>query len=176
MAIRSPGARLLRDVPLRFIDGQKGGRKSVDAQVALIPFIDLLLTVLVFLLMSFSADGLSAQADLPAAEHGGPLELAPVVTVDRHGVLVDGRRVADVASLGADARLARIEPLVHDLEVARETWRVLHPGQEFPGRVIVQADRSTDFRVLRKVLFSVGQAGYPGIQLAVADGARVDGR
>jgi len=169
MAIRTPGARLLRDVPLRFVEGRKGGRKSVDAPIALIPFIDLLLTVLVFLLMSFSADGLSAQADLPRASHGEALEIAPVVTVDPHGVLVDGRRVADVRGLAADARLTRIEPLVRDLEIARDNHEILHPGEPFPGRVIVQADRGTDFRVLRKVLFSVGQAGYPGIQLAVLE-------
>ena len=169
MSIRAPGPRLLRSIPLQFIDTSNRKRRSVDAQITLIPFIDLLLTVVVFLLMSFSATGdIGVVGDLPDAEHAdADLELAPIVAIDEHHVLVDGHRVADTQALLADARLSRIEPLVHDLETARRNFDLLHPHEEFAGSVVVQADRDVDFRALRKVLFSVAQAGYGGTQLAV---------
>lgn len=171
MAIRIPGARLLRDLPFTFID--KGGRRRrpVDAQIALIPFVDFLMTIVVFLLMSFSASGEipMAATELPEAENVAPIERAPIVAIDSEQVTVDSRRVAGVRDLGADASLSRIEPLVHDLEVARANWQLLHPGEEWTPRVIVQADRQTDFRVLRKVMFSVAQAGYTSPQLAVRE-------
>lgn len=171
MAIRSPGARLLRAIPLSFVKHGGDGKKDVDAHVALIPFIDFLLTVVVFLLMSFSASGqMHALDDLPVAQHGTDLELAPILTIDEASVTVDGRRVADTRTLLEGTELERIEPLVQHLEVLRDNWEVLHPGEDFPGAVVIQAGREVDFRVLRKVLFSVSQAGYAGLQLAVREG------
>lgn len=168
MAVQQPGARLSAGVPLASSRG-RSGKKKVDAQIALIPFIDLLLTVVVFLLMSFSATGQIplASAEVPEAERGAELTIAPVVAVDRAVVSVDGRRVADTGSLMTDARLERVDALVADLETVRHTWEVLHPNEAFPGRVILQIDRAVDYRVVRKVLFSAEQAGYAGIDLAV---------
>src|SRR5690606_20151528 len=97
-----------------------------------IPFIDFLLCVVVFLLMTFATSPDSAfSADLPEAANGAELTFAPVISV------------------------------------ARDNWALLHEGEPFPGRVIVQVDRSVDFRAVRKVLFSAGQAGYPDVDLAV---------
>ncbi|MCA9608819.1 MAG: biopolymer transporter ExbD [Myxococcales bacterium] len=169
MAIRAPGARLLRDVPFRFIEARGREKRSVDAQITLVPFIDFLLTVVVFLLMSFSSSGeITVLPGLPDAEHGATdATIAPVIAIDADQVTIDGRRVADTRALLADARLARVEPLVRDLEVQRDNWQVLHPGQEAPTDVVVQVSREVDFRAVRKVLFSVTQAGYAGVGLAV---------
>lgn len=169
MAIGAPGPRLLRDVPFRFIEARGRAKRSVDAQITLVPFIDFLLTVVVFLLMSFSTTGeITVLPGLPDAANGADdATNAPIVAIDADQVTVDGRRVADTRALLADARLARVEPLVRDLTVARDNWRVLHPGQEAPGNVVVQVSREVDFRAVRKVLFSVAQAGYGGVGLAV---------
>ena len=75
--IRVPGARLLRDVPFAFISSGGRAKRVVDAHIALVPFIDFLLCMVLFLLMSFSATGEArVLADLPHADHGGDLELA----------------------------------------------------------------------------------------------------
>lgn len=168
MAIRSPGARLLRDVPLSFVKAGGAGKKKVDAAIALIPFIDFLLTVLVFLLMSFSASGeVQALDDLPEAANGVDLELAPIVAVTEDVVTLDGRRVADTRTLLVTPQLERVHPLVQQLEQTRQNWEVLHPGEEFPSNVIVEASRDVDYRALRKVMFSIAQAGYSGLSFAV---------
>lgn len=168
MAIRTPGARLLRDVPLSFVKSGGASKKKVDAAIALIPFIDFLLTVVVFLLMSFSVSGeVQALDDLPEAANGVDLETAPIVMVTEDVVVLDSRRVADTRVLMANPRLERIDELVRQLEVIRENWHTLHPNQEFPGTVIVEASRDVDYRALRKVMFSISQAGYSGLSFAV---------
>ena len=57
MAIRRPGARLLRSVPFAFVRARDGGRKAVDATIAMVPFIDFLVVLVVFLLTFFTASG-----------------------------------------------------------------------------------------------------------------------
>ncbi len=169
MAITQPGPRLCASIPFTFVRKSQSGKKKVDAAIALIPFIDFLLTVVVFLLMSFSAGGQIplASAEVPDAAHGVDLEVAPVLAVDGAVVTVDGMRVADTATLMGDAQLSRVEGVVTALENERNAWSVLHPEQEFPGRVVVQIDRTVDYRVVRKVLFSAAQAGYGELDLAV---------
>lgn len=161
MAIAAPGPRLCVD------HRGRGAKKKVDAAIALIPFVDLLLTVVVFLLMTFSASDLPLATDLPDAEHGYDLEIAPVVSVDARVVTVDGLRVADTPSLLSDARIERIDALVTNLEHTRSNWELLHPNEPFPGRVVLQIDRTVDYRAVRKVLFSASQAGYGDLDLAV---------
>lgn len=168
MAIAAPGPRLCASIPFSFIRAGRTGKKRVDASIALIPFIDFLLTVVVFLLMSFSAEGqIPLTTELPGAANGAELESAPVVSVDPSVITVDGRRVADSATLMSSARTEPIDPLVAELRTVRRSWEILHPHQPFTGRAVVQIDRSMDYRVVRKVLASLGQAGFAELDLAV---------
>jgi biopolymer transport protein ExbD len=175
MPIRQPGRVLLRDVPLSFVARRTGGQgaKSVNVEIPLIPFIDLQICLVVFLLMSFSSTGeLVTQRNdlhLPKAEHTKALEVAPVLSVDAATVVLDGRRVADTASLAADPKVERIEPLIDLLETLKRNWNVLHPSDEFPGALIVQADLAIDYRVIKKLMFAAAQAGYPNVRFAVVE-------
>jgi biopolymer transport protein ExbD len=82
-------------------------------------------------------------------------------------VTLDGRRMADTATLAADPKVERIEQMIQDLETLKRNWSILHPQQPFPGQVIMQADVSIDFRVIKKIMFSAAQAGYPNVSFAV---------
>ncbi|MFO0694209.1 MAG: biopolymer transporter ExbD [Polyangiales bacterium] len=171
--LAKPGKRLLHHIPLRFVHQKVagGGKKAMNQEIPLVPFIDFLITLVVFLLMSFSASGelIAQQASIrmPDAEHTVALEVAPIISVDSRVVALDGQRVADAQSLMASAQIDRIEPLIQQLEVKKRNWQVLHPGQEFDGMVILQADRNIDFRIIKKVMFSAGMAGYSNISFAV---------
>jgi biopolymer transport protein ExbD len=173
MPIKRPEKELLHHVPLKFVRNKVtgGGRKSVDTAIPLIPFIDFLITLVVFLLSSFSASGelLSQRPNLvmPGASNAVDLELAPIVAIDSRVVTLDGRRMADTPTLASQAGLERIEQLVNDLETMHRNWSILHPRDPFPGTVIIQADRDIDFRVVKKVMFSAAQAGYSNISFAV---------
>lgn len=173
MPIAQPGKVLLRDVPLAFVAKKVTGHggKAVDASIPLVPFIDFLITLVVFLLMSFSASGelLAQKANLtmPKAEHVVDIEMSPVISVDSTVVTLDGRRMADTATLASDPRVERIEQLIQDLETLKRNWSILHPQEPFPGQVIMQADVNTDYRVIKKLMFSAAQAGYANVSFAV---------
>jgi len=169
--IGKPGRVLLHNIPLEFVRSRVagGGRKSVDVSIALIPFIDFLIVLVIFLLISFSSSGDLAAPDieLPNASNTDPLETAPAVVISAVVVSLDGRRIADTASLAGSPTVERIEPLVQALETIRRNWSILHPSQPFPGVLILQADRTIDFRVIKKVMFSAAQAGYGNVSFAV---------
>lgn len=176
MTIHIPGKVLLHHIPLKFVHDRVagGGRRAVDSPIALIPFIDFLIVLVVFLLTSFSASGeLLAQRPnlvMPTAANVVDLEIAPIIAIDSQVVTLDNRRMADTATLAASANLERIEQLVQDLETMRRNWSVLHPREPFQGTVILQADRNIDFRVVKKVMFSAAQAGYTNVSFAVNQG------
>lgn len=173
MPIAKPGKVLLRDVPLKFVSKKVsgGGSKSVNTEIPLIPFIDFLIVLVVFLLISFSASGeLLAQKPnlkMPNAENVVDLEISPVIAIDPVVVTLEGRRMADTASLAADAKVERIEQLIQDLETMKRNWSILHPQEPFPGQVIIQADVGIDYRVIKKIMFSTAQAGYANVAFAV---------
>ncbi|MDD9936957.1 MAG: biopolymer transporter ExbD [Myxococcales bacterium] len=148
-----------------------GGSKSVNQEIPLIPFIDFLIVLVVFLLISFSASGeLLAQKPnltMPKASNVADLEIAPVIAIDPIVVTLDGRRMADTASLASTPKVERIEQLIQDLETLKRNWSILHPQEPFPGQVVIQADVSIDYRVIKKMMFSAAQAGYSNVSFAV---------
>jgi biopolymer transport protein ExbD len=173
VAINKPGKVLLRGVPLEFVSRKVTGhgRKSSNTEIPLIPFIDFLIVLVVFLLISFSASGeLLAQKPnltMPKAENVVNLEISPVIAIDSIVVTLDGRRMADTATLASDPKVERIEVLIQDLETLKRNWSILHPQEPFPGQVILQADVAIDFRVIKKIMFSSAQAGYSNVSFAV---------
>ncbi len=176
MTIHTPGKRLLHAIPLKFVNDRVAGghRKSTDVPIALVPFIDFLIVLVVFLLMSFSASGeLLTQRQgltMPTAIHVEDMEMAPIVSIDAQLVMLNNRRMADTRTLADNPNLERIEQLVQDLETLKRNWAVLHPREQFTGVVILQADINVDFRVIKKVMFSAAQAGYTNVSFAVNDG------
>ena len=173
MAIKTPGPRLLHNVPLKFVRGRVVGhsRKSVDQSIPLIPFIDFLIVLVIFLLMSFSASGeLVAQSPnikMPNASETTQLDISPIIAIDDRVITLDGTRVADTQTQAGSVQVERIEALIEGLELRQRNWATLHPSQPFPGEVIIQADKAIDFRVLKKVMFSASQAGYGNLSFAV---------
>jgi len=171
--IGKPGRVLLRNVPLTFVARKVTGhgRKSTNVDIPLIPFIDFLIVLVVFLLISFSASGeLLAQKpnlQMPKAQNVVNLEISPVIAIDTVVVTLDGRRMADTATLAADPKVERIEQMIQDLETLKRNWSILHPQEPFPGNLIMQADVSIDFRVIKKLMFSASQAGYANVSFAV---------
>jgi len=173
MAIKRPEPELLRNIPLKFVRERVSGhgRKEVDHQIPLIPFIDFLIVLVIFLLMSFSASGeLVAQQPtitMPDADNTQQIEISPIIAVDERVITLDGTRVADTQTQGQSAQVDRIEPLISGLEAEKRKWETIHPSEPFAGQVIVQADRNIDFRVVKKVMFSAAAAGYGNVSFAV---------
>jgi biopolymer transport protein ExbD len=177
--INKPGKVLLHHIPLRFVTDKVagGGKKAMNQEIPLIPFIDFLITLVVFLLMSFSASGelVQQQADItmPTAVNATDLEEAPVIAIDKRVITVAGNRVADTSTLLSTPQLERIEPMIQALEQRKRNWDTIYAGsgKQFPGVVIVQADQDIDYLAVKKVMFSSAQAGYANVSFAVNKGS-----
>jgi len=174
MPVHKPGRVLLKQIPLRFVRSRVSGagRKASDTPIALVPFIDFLIVLVVFLLSSFSASGeLLAQRPslkMPNAANTDDLKDVPIIlAVDKQVVTLDGRRIADTQTLLNNPQLERIDQLVQDLETIRHNWAIQNPQKPFHNEVVIQADENIDFRVLKKLLFSAAQAGYINLSFAV---------
>src|SRR5689334_5598770 len=87
VALEGPKARLTH-----------AGRKSVYEALNLVAYIDMMTMLVIFLLMSFSATGeiLFVQKNivLPEAQNWTDLERAPVISVTKDVVTLDGAQVA----------------------------------------------------------------------------------
>ena len=175
--IHAPRPHLLTHVGLRCRGRVGRGKKSVVAGLQLTPLIDVLIVTLFFLLVNFKAAeplcGCPRSIDVPVACFAEKLTRAPIVAVsnidkDDGVVTLDGSEVATARELLSDESPDwKISKLTEQLEVKKHNWRMSNPGRRFPGVVILQSDRDADFKVLKKIIYSCGLAGYVNMHLAV---------
>jgi biopolymer transport protein ExbD len=179
MPIVQPGKRPARRLAKSRLLGGKltRGHKSVNAELNVVPMVDIMTMLVIFLLQQFSATGevLYMQKDikLPDAYHGQAIEVAPVVAISAEHVVVTGQKVADVRELEQD-QLLHIQPLEERLRDEKKRWDFLHqndPDREraWKGDVNIQADVKIPFRIVKRVMFSAAQAGYYNVNFAALE-------
>lgn len=179
--IHAPGPHLRSYVGLgKSGHGGGHGKKSTFASLQLTPMIDMFIVVLIFLLMTFSAEGqilaVSRDIKLPFAERVEKLNRAPIVAIsypenDPAGgvVTLDGSEVSTARELLEDDNPDwKIAKLTEQLEVKKHNWKMTNPDKQFPGEVIVQSDQNVDFKIIKKVMYSCGLAGYSNVHFAVS--------
>jgi len=178
--IVAPAPHLMHHVGLKK-GGKSGGhkKKSTFASLQLTPMIDMFIVVLIFLLMTFSATGeilfVTKDIKLPFADRVEKLDRAPVIAIsfpenDPAGgvVTLDGSEVSTARELKEDDSPDwKIAKLSEQLEVKKHNWKLTNPDKQFPGEVIVQADQNVDFKIIKKVMYSCGLAGYSNVHFAV---------
>ena len=170
--MRRPGPRLKTYIPLKFVRTHGSGKKNTYAELNLTSMVDMLTILVVFLLQTFSASGelLTVQKNitLPEAQNYKDLEQAPIIAVSKDSVTLDGRLVANAEQLNAENTADwKITDLHDQLVTLKNNYKLLHPSDDFKGTVIVQADRSVDFKVIKKVMYSCAVAGYQNVNFAV---------
>jgi biopolymer transport protein ExbD len=157
-------------------------RRSVDASLNVIPMVDIMTILVIFLLQQFSATGevLYMQKDirLPEARHGQAIEVAPVVAISGQVLVLSGSKVADLADIEKDPFLA-IPALEERLRDERKRWEFVHQNdpdrdRAWTGEVNVQADEKVPFRVVKRVMYSAAQAGYPNVNFATLEAASTE--
>lgn len=175
MPVIAPGRRpafppigRLRSSPL------SGGKKGMMMPLNLTAMVDMFTTIVIFLLQSFSANGeillIQKGLTLPEVQKADQLtDRGPVVTLFQNQILLEGRAVASLAELD-DAR--------QDIEVVTETLKAMREKEEkasggrdmtktYDGYVIIQGDRETDFKLVRKAIASLNAAGWAKIKFVV---------
>ena len=167
-----PGRRLMHHVPLRFVRHKVtgGGRRAANHEIPLIPFIDFLLCIVLFLLASFSASGelpIDKNVKLPNAENVLDMTDAPMVAVTGTQILVDGTPAGNTRAIVEANRLARVDELFNVLKNKRELWKQINPGKEFPGVVVLQVDRKVQALVVKSVFQTAAFSGFPNVSFMV---------
>jgi biopolymer transport protein ExbD len=170
--ISVPGRRMLKGVPLRFVAKKVagGGGKSLNHDVPLIPFIDFLLCIVLFLLASFSASGelpVDKNVQLPMADNVEDMTTAPMVAITGQMILVDGIPAGTTRPVKEANRMQKLDELFNLLKTKRELYKQINPGKDFPGVAVLQVDRQVEAVVVKSVFQTAALAGYPNISFMV---------
>jgi biopolymer transport protein ExbD len=163
-----PGKRLLHHIPLKVVQKKVGGggQRSVNQELPLVPFIDFLLCIVLFLLASFSASGelpVDKNVKLPSAQNVLDMVDAPMVAITGSQILVDGIPAGSIRAIEEANRLQRVDELFNVLKGKRELWKQLNPGKPFHGTVVLQVDIRVTALVVKSVFQTAAFAGFPNV-------------
>lgn len=140
--------------------------------MTLVPFIDMLMILVVFLLVHTSdVEVLPNTKNISIPESIADKKPRPsvVVMITKGELLVDGRAVATVADV-VNATDPVIQPLKEALQSQADTVLQDTAKQEIKDReVTILGDRQTPYSVLRKVMATCTEANYGKVSLAVVE-------
>jgi biopolymer transport protein ExbD len=182
MAIVAPGKRPApRFEKSAVLGGKMGtGKKATNADLNVIPMVDLMTILVLFLLQQFSSTGevmyMQKDIKLPEARHGQMIEIAPVIAISAEQVVVTGVKVADIPDLDRDSGYLNIPALEERLRDEKKRWEFIHkadPDSRWDGVVNIQADKAVPFRIVKRVMYSCGVAGYFNVNFAALDAGSV---
>ena len=156
--------------------GKRFDPRRTQAQISLTSLMDILTTLLLFVLKSFVMEGEAVTpvpgVTLPESTSHATAQSAVVIAIFDDVVMMDGEVVAKV-SKASRSRDLMIEPLADRLEAAREKSLEIarHRGEteEFAGKVSIQGDRNIHFAIVQRVMFTCSQSGFENISLAVIE-------
>jgi biopolymer transport protein ExbD len=186
MAIFVPG---LRDRHNRPLSGK--GARNIVAMLSLTAMVDMFTVLAVFLLQNYQTTGdvieLSDEVILPKAAKVRELKPATVVVISKGKILVDKLQVATLDEIKAIEEItvlpnlqARVQDAFRLLEEKNRVAGLSQirqavkqgRGEEPPRpedfrRVTVQADRVIDSGTVKKVMYTLTEAGASEINFAV---------
>ncbi|HEY0255176.1 MAG TPA: biopolymer transporter ExbD [Kofleriaceae bacterium] len=197
MPVHKAGSRLYHSVPFKHLVRKSAGEsRASNISLNLTPFVDMMTILVTFLLMVFSSTGQLLQAqkglDLPIADSHDTLQQAPVIIVTKSEITYQGQLVATVESvMRDDSPTFKIDALFERLDAAskkikedvgmgklpkdlakscEEAKQNIRPaaGKICPdGLAILQADESTDARLINKIVNTAKAAGFDNLLFAV---------
>lgn len=187
MPIHPPGERYRYNKHLR----KQKGKREVAAVLQLTAMVDMFTVLVVFLLQNYNVTGqvlyIPKEVVLPKAERIKELKPAVVVTISEKELLID----KDVILTGEQVRSQEswmLEPLhkrlitalalakeEHEKNIQKQLQSVVvsargEESQKDPtpwNKVTIQADKGIDFLTVKKVMYTVTEAGAGEINFAV---------
>lgn len=163
--------------------GRGGGGTQKEVHLNLTPMIDLMTILVVYLVMSFSADPatLANSADIELSKvqitSEKPKELS-VISLSKNQLLLDGKPICPVIINSRDGQPDFpdsvwsgffIAPLKEALDKVKENAQAIeriNPGRPFKGEIILHTDRRIPFATLKPVMRSAGNSGFRQIKIA----------
>ena len=136
----------------------KKHKKNIYSDLLLTALIDAFSILVIFLLMSFSANGeiiyMSKDMELPKAGQSERLERTTVVKLESDKIFIEDKEVPK-------------ENLVAALMDVRKQYKETHPDEEFPAVLTIQADRRIQYKDINNIVLATGNAGFSDIKFAV---------
>ncbi len=136
--------------------------------------LDMFTILIIFLLKSYSAEGIiltiPADLHLPNSTTQSAPEPGLVVEVSQNVLVVDGKVLdVDLQEVKESEALIIDNLYEHLMAKARQYGEIseINPNAGFTGRLILEGDREIPFRLLKKILYTCGQAGFINQSLAV---------
>ena len=136
--------------------------------------LDMFTILIIFLLKSYSAEGLiltiPADLHLPQSTTQTAPEPGLVVEVSSDVLAVDGQMLdVDLKAIEQSEELIIDSLYDHLMVKARQYEEIsnLNPNAGFTGRLVLEGDRDIPFKLLKKILYTCGQAGFINQSLAV---------
>lgn len=186
MPIHPPGERFRYSRLL----SKKKGKRSVVAVLSLTAMVDMFTVLVVFLLQNYNATGqvlyIPKEVTLPKAERIKELKPAVVVTISTKEILLDRASMITYEQLHTQqdwmieplrvALVSALQKAKQDYEInlqkklqsAVESARGESEKDQTPwNKVTVQADKGIDFLTVKKVMYTVTEAGAGEINFAV---------
>jgi biopolymer transport protein ExbD len=174
MPIVTPGKRLSPRFAHSKVLSHGGAHKSTNADLNVTPLVDMFVILVLFLIANFSATGeilqMSKDVELPSAANADELTIAPVVMISKNEVIVSGTSIGRIDDIARED-YSNIPALEEKLREERKRFEDLHNAANdlgaFKGELNIQADKSSQFKILKKVMMSCTQAGFGTISFAV---------
>lgn len=187
MAIYRPGQRHRYHNILK----RRGNKRSLTAILSLTAMVDMFTVLAIFLLQNYNSTGeilyIPKEVTLPRANKVIELRPSLVVTVSSREILIDKTPVATFAEVQASkswvipnlrdqaraylekARADQAAKLQNQLSnVVDQTLGKKAGDPNEWKKVTIQADKSIDYLTLKKIMYSVYEAGGGPINFAVA--------
>lgn len=186
MPIHPPGQKFRRHRLL----SRKGGKREVVAVLSLTAMVDMFTVLVIFLLQNYNSTGevifIPKEVVLPKASKIKELKPAVVVTISSKEILVEKTPVITFEALKAQDDWM-IQPLAAKLteaiQLAKQSFEkklqnelkaVVDANKDGKSadmtpwnKVTIQADKGIDFLTVKKVMYTVTEAGAGEINFAV---------
>jgi len=149
-------------------------RRHGGSHYALVPFIDMMTILVVFLLAHTAEVDIlpnTKNIQIPQSISEHKPNAAVVVMVTKDTVYVDGQPVGDVAQVAATQGTV-FEPLKAAL--VAQTQRLLGAGQADIAKreVTIMGDKSLPYSLLKKIMVTCSEAEYGKVSFAVVERER----
>jgi biopolymer transport protein ExbD len=187
MAIYKPGQRHRYHNILK----RRGGKRGVTAILSLTAMVDMFTVLVIFLLQNYNTTGeilyIPKEVTLPKANRVNDLKPSLVITVSSKEVLIDRTPVATFQEVQdakdwvipnlRDKTRALLEKAKADQEAKLQSKlknvvdKTLGKEENDPNawrKVTLQADKAIDYLTLKKIMYSIYEAGGGPINFAVA--------
>lgn len=186
MAIFQPGVKFRKSKLL----SKNKGKRDVTAVLSLTAMVDMFTVLVIFLLQNYNVTGqvifLPKEVTLPQAEQIKELVPSVIVTISSKEVLLDKTSILSMEELQGQTEWM-VQPLFDQVSEALQKAKidfeanvqsqlqravVTARGDEMQdplawNKVTIQADKGIDFLSVKKIMYTVSEAGAREINFAV---------